>query len=195
MKRLRWIGKGIIMSALGVAMVTTPISAQTNDCKFDSSNKFSDTIYYEDSYTRQLKPDYEMSYDQYVKKRNMCTIDSSDLYDDTIIAEAVDEALENDYTVVDLDLQIDNLNDGLIDGDRNAFYYGVMITDSFNNSHFYRYICKCNEEEYNNFMDFRRNENYSSWDKYSGIIKYDDGSYTVITFDNMTDTLYVSDWF
>ncbi|MBO4591306.1 MAG: hypothetical protein J5684_01940 [Eubacterium sp.] len=171
MKIIKCIKKVVAMAMLGAMVITTPVMAKTNDVHLNSSL---DVNSIQDLMSCQVY-DYE--------------VDS--LYEDRAIRAYAKSYLEEGFIVFDEKRLVDNLGVGLEYSDDYLFYNGIRVTDTYLNPSKEIYICKCNQNEFNEYVKLLPN-NY----KKSSDICYDcywnNGDYSSVIYDSVYEIITVS---
>ena len=165
MINLKRIGTVLGISAIAALLFTNPVFAEGDDENSEAIKHTNTTFIDQDNY---------ISDEEEIKALKACNIKNFDNKGENSVFS--DESTKNDikykaklgYKIIDLAKMADKMRDGLLVdmatdgvGKDEVFNNGVLIIRSYEDDSFGRYICKCNESEFDGFFE---EYNYIYWD-------------------------------
>lgn len=146
------IGIGLCMSAIGAAMMTTTVCAQTLNKKADKEDVSVIVTNSENTINKQ-NTGFHGDDSDYIKLKDECIVgDSKNYYDDTYIQDIAQEYKDAGFYVFDLKGMADYLNEGLTDDEGHMFVKGFVAKDKYKYATYNMYVCKCNKYELDSFV-------------------------------------------
>ena len=166
MINLKRIGIVLGISAIAAMMFTNTVLAEGDDENSEAIKHTNTTFIDQDNY---------ISDEEEIKALKACNIKNFDNKSENSVFS--DESTKNDikyksklgYKIIDLAKMADKMRDGLLVdmatdgvGKDEVFNNGVLIIRSYEDDSFGRYICKCNESEFDGFFE---EYNYIYWEE------------------------------